>query len=131
MADYKKLLADLYPSEEKPKEKNFLDKCYCTTKDYFTSPFSVLGAVIGAGTVYTVSFIVGSAYGTSDGISQLIQHGDWQTALYSLPASVDNVYQHGRDFASQWTAAGAAGGQFVAYRLKNSVKSFLGGLMKK
>jgi len=63
MADYRKLLAELFEEKESPR-KNFLQQCYCTVKDYF-GPLPLIGAVAGAGTVYVISFAVGVAYDAS------------------------------------------------------------------
>ena len=121
MADYRKLLAELFEEKESPR-KNFLQQCYCTVKDYF-GPLPLIGAVAGAGTVYVISFAVGVAYDASHQLSLSLNGVNLPEAVNTFPQSLYANYQHAKEFAGEWTAAGAAGGQFVTYRFKNFVKS--------
>lgn len=132
MDEHQKLLQELYGKVE---HKSLWNKCYCAVKDYWTSPVPIMGAIFGAGAVYVTSFIVGSAYSLSDNLSdnfsQFAQARDWQSALYSIPSTAGDIYHDAQNFANDWVAAGAAAGQFIFYRAKNSVKAALGKLVKK
>ena len=128
MGTYSELLPKLKP--QGAKKENFLHRIYSFVREYTFSWTSLFGATTGAGLASVTAFTIATVYSAPSNVEQLFNSGDLVTALYSVPNSATETYNYAKDFASQWTAPGAAAGQFIAYRAKKIFKSFLESVVK-